>query len=126
MCFRVLVSKEGPDFVAHALEADIIGHGETPDEALDELAEALSCQITFALQKGDHSLIFRDAPQEVLKKWEQARDSRTFSDVQESHRGKPGLKRSASIRPGPKAEYLVYSERDLKALRNNKLELVGA
>ena len=58
----VLGYKEHDDWVAHALEMDIIGVGDTWEDALSVLGENIHAQVSFAKYRGDDSLIFQPAP----------------------------------------------------------------
>ena len=62
----VLGYREDGDWVAHALEMDVIGVGDTWEEALSELDGNIHAQIAFAKDLGDDSLIFRPAPAEFF------------------------------------------------------------
>ena len=50
---------EDGDWVAHALEMDVIGVGDTWKEALEELDGNVQAHISFAKFKKDNSLIFQ-------------------------------------------------------------------
>jgi hypothetical protein len=69
---RALVSRENGEFVARALEMDLIGYGATPDEAVKELIEAVEAQITFSLHKKNPSMLIFRAEEEYFKRWEEA------------------------------------------------------
>jgi hypothetical protein len=47
--------------VAHCLEMDLKGRGETEDEAMGELATLIGAQVSFAYQKGEPGLIYHPA-----------------------------------------------------------------
>jgi len=72
LSFKVLEYKEDGEYVAHALEADLLGCGASPAAAIKELKEALDAQISFAMHKGDLGLITHPAPQEFFDRWEAA------------------------------------------------------
>lgn len=69
---RVLLSRDGSSFVAHALEMDLVAYGKTESDSLKELDTLVRNQISFAIEKGeDHLMQFR-APQEYFDEWEKA------------------------------------------------------
>jgi hypothetical protein len=69
---RVLIYPEDNEFVAHALEMDLLGYGSTEADAIKELSDLVRCQISFAHQKNDDSLLIFPAPKEYFKRWEAA------------------------------------------------------
>ena len=70
---RVLVYQDRDGaYVAHALETDLIGEGSSPNKAMTDLRNALEAQITFAIQVGNTSMIQRQAPAEIVTRWEKA------------------------------------------------------
>lgn len=69
---RVLISREDDQYVAHGLEMDLLGYGNTEEAALKDLFEAIRCQITFAVQQGNDDLLTITAPAEYIKRWEEA------------------------------------------------------
>ena len=72
LTFRVLVSKEDDEYIAHALEIDLVGTGTTPEEAQKDLKESILCQITFAAQHNDSGLLGHAAPPDYFERWEKA------------------------------------------------------
>lgn len=70
---RVLLYHEDGEFVARALELDLVGFGATEKEALNELAENVDTQIEFARFKDDLSLLWANADPELFHRWENAR-----------------------------------------------------
>ena len=68
--------------VAHALEMDVIGVGDTWGEALGELAENIRAQVSFARYREDASLIFQPAPPEMFERFRQARGANASSNGQ--------------------------------------------
>jgi len=59
-------------YVAHALETDLIGEGNSPNKAMTDLRNAMEAQITFAIQMGNTGMIQRQAPAEIITRWEKA------------------------------------------------------
>jgi len=45
---RVLIYKDGRQFVAHALDYDLLGYGDTEEEARRELEKVVENQLSFA------------------------------------------------------------------------------
>lgn len=72
LCFRVLLYQEGSEYVAHALEMDLIGEGSSPNKALNDLRATIEAQISFAVFHGDPSLANFPAPPDVYARWEKA------------------------------------------------------
>lgn len=69
MVFRALVTKE-PDeeaYCALCLELDIAADGMSPEEAIQNLQEAVSLYVDCALKEHDYAALFRPAPKE---QWE--------------------------------------------------------
>ena len=50
LAIRVLLSKEDGQFVAHALELDLVAYGDTEKEVRKSLHDAIVAQLTFAAQ----------------------------------------------------------------------------
>jgi hypothetical protein len=70
--FRVLVYKEIGQFVAHALEVDVLAYGKTADAAVDELSNVIDNQLNFARLKRDERLLHFPAEKELFDRWEAA------------------------------------------------------
>lgn len=71
LSIRILVYPEDGEILAHALEMDIVSCGDTPEQALEHLLDDVKNQISFAIWKGDLSLIYKMAPQEIVDRWEE-------------------------------------------------------
>jgi len=68
---RVLIYKEGSQFVAHALDYDLLGCGRTEEEARRELEQLVANQVSFAAATKEKSeMINFPAPKEFFKRWE--------------------------------------------------------
>ncbi|MCB9479439.1 MAG: hypothetical protein H6684_07730 [Deltaproteobacteria bacterium] len=65
----VLIYDEDESRVAHCLEMDLKGHGKTDRKALDELAEMVEMQISFALQRGEHGLLYHPADESLFRRF---------------------------------------------------------
>ncbi|MBA2269779.1 MAG: hypothetical protein H0W20_04160 [Chthoniobacterales bacterium] len=106
LTIRVLIYKEGDQFVAHALEFDIIAYGKTEAAAKKELEMLLDNQLSFAACLGKPDIVHFPAPKEFFERWEKANQARLRGEtVTESLRlhGKPAV--------------FVYSEDELRKLR---------
>lgn len=62
-------------WVAHALEMDIVGVGETWEQAQAVLFENIEAQVSFAKYRGDDSLIFQPAPAHMFQKFREVREA---------------------------------------------------
>jgi hypothetical protein len=69
---RVLIYKEDDRFVAHALDFDLLGYGDTEDEAKEELQELVANQMMFSHGKNKPEMINFAAPKEFFDRWEEA------------------------------------------------------
>jgi predicted RNase H-like HicB family nuclease len=58
---RVIFYKEGDTWLAHCLEFDLIGDGETREEALERLWEAMTIQIEVSLEHNNPANLFNPA-----------------------------------------------------------------
>ena len=72
LVIRVLIYKDGDQFVAHALELDIPAYGATEEAAKKELEALVENQLSFAASKGKQEIIYFLAPQEFFDRWETA------------------------------------------------------
>jgi hypothetical protein len=69
---RVLVTQDKDGFTAHALEIDLVGCGDSYEEAISELEQMISAQIGFVSSVNDPGLLNFRAPQEFFDRWEAA------------------------------------------------------
>jgi len=69
---KVLLYKEGGQFVAHALEMDLLGYGRTRNAAVKELRGLVKAQISFARNMDDDSLLLFPAEREYFERWDAA------------------------------------------------------
>jgi hypothetical protein len=69
---RVLLSEDDGQFVAHALEMDLVAYGKTEKEATKELNTLVRNQMSFAIEKQEQHLMYFRAPDEYFEKWEKA------------------------------------------------------
>lgn len=67
MKFKVVFYRESGRFIAHALEFDLIGDGDTHEEALECLGKAIGMQVDFAMESTNGpAVLFRQAPPEIV------------------------------------------------------------
>lgn len=68
LSFRVLgyVRPDGT-YAAHCLETDLVGYGDSPETALDNLVELTDMQISFAKYKNKPSLLYKTAPPHIFE-----------------------------------------------------------
>jgi hypothetical protein len=127
LSFRVVVYRDGDDWCAHSLELDIVGCGDNPDQAWSELIASIECQVSFALQTGDPSLIYKQAPAEIVDLWE-ATNRKSVEELFSSSHSSRGTRPSRSQKQvqsdGPLAKFYGLSGRNLDDLRKNRMELV--
>ncbi len=69
----VLGYREDGDWVALALEMDIRGYGSTFEDALEDLAELVEMQVSFAVQKGWPDSVWKPAEPVWYKMWAEVR-----------------------------------------------------
>ena len=63
----VLGYREGEKWVAHCMEMDILGYGDTQREALKDLMDLITMQVTFAFAQGRPDLLYSPAPPEFQR-----------------------------------------------------------
>jgi hypothetical protein len=68
----ILGYREEGEWVALALELDLRGYGAGWDEALSEVRDLVQMQISFAYEKGQPDMIWRDAEPEYWERFRQA------------------------------------------------------
>lgn len=72
---RVLIYRDEGNYVAHALEMDLVAYGKTEKAALSELQRLIACQVSFAIAKGEEHLILFPAERALFDRWEAAQNS---------------------------------------------------
>jgi hypothetical protein len=107
LSIRVLIYREGAQFVAHALELDVLASGNSESAAKKALERLLDNQLSFAACLGIPEAIHFPAPQEFFDRWEKANRLRLT--------GKPVSEKSLALHGKPSV--FVYSQDDLKKLR---------
>ena len=112
LAIRVLISKEARNFLAHALELDLVAEGGTEEEALKELSETICAQLSFAAHMENPDLINHPAPAEYFKHWEEASRLALYGIV----------RREKATTFKTKAVFLGISGEELKSIRSKKGE----
>ena len=106
---RVLIYKEGNQFVAHALDYDLLGYGRTEEEARRELEQVVENQLSFvATTKQKPEMINFPAPKEFFKRWERVNRAQQI--------GKKTRSKSWGL--ATKAAVIGFTLGELKKLRN--------
>lgn len=75
---KVLGYFEDGEWVAHALELDLVGTGDSFEAASEELKGAIDAQVSFAIEQGNVDLIFKSAPKKYWTIYNKAQRD-TFS-----------------------------------------------
>ena len=108
---RVLIYKDGRQFVAHALDYDLLGYGDTEEEARRELEKVVENQLSFAAAtKEKPEMINFPAPKEFFKRWERVN--------QAQRSGKMTRHKSTGLTT--KAAVIGFTRSELKKLRNHR------
>lgn len=64
-----VVYKEGQEFVAHALQLDLVVTAPTEEQAVRDLLDVIIAQVTDAFENDNLKYLFRSAPSEAWEKW---------------------------------------------------------
>lgn len=64
-------------WVAHCLETDLVSQGNDPAHALEMMAEAIELVARHNIEKGRPPIVYRNAPVEVYRMFENAKDIAT-------------------------------------------------
>ena len=112
---RVLIYREDGEFVARALEMDLLGFGKTERAAVESLKQAVEAQISFAHQMNDAGLIGFSAEVEYFKRWEEAQKKALRAEIL-------GDK---SVKVTARAFRISFTLADLKALRTRRFKQTG-
>jgi hypothetical protein len=110
LSIRVLIYKEDDQFVAHALELDVLAYGDTEANAKKELESLLDNQVAFAACLGKPEIVNFPAPQEFFDRWEKANQAKLRGEKQNEK----------SIALYGKPVVFVYSQDELKKLRTSR------
>lgn len=92
---RVLVYQEDGEWVAHLLEMDLVGTGETPDAAETELFQAFEAQLTYCSQNNLNPLF--PAPKEFFDLWDAVQQEELVSFVMTPDRKQADPHRRARV-----------------------------
>lgn len=79
---RVLTTYEDGEWIAHLLEMDLVGTGQTAEEAQADLKEAFEAQVSFCMQNDLDP--FFPAPQHLFDVWERIQRQELCSFVKET------------------------------------------
>lgn len=109
---RALLCQEDGQWAARALEMDLLGYGDSPKEALEDLRQAVFAQISFAHQKEDESLLLFRAGEEFFERWEEAQRSAL----------RRGISDDAAIELKAIAEMISFTKEELKGLRGQRFK----
>jgi len=71
---RIVFYREAGRWVAHCLEFDVCGDGDTKDEALRSLDTSIQLQVDESLEHGNPRNLFSPAPSEAWEKFFAGRD----------------------------------------------------
>ena len=93
----VLGYMEDGQWVAHALEMDVIGVGDTWEGACAELKENIIAHVSFAKYLGDESLILQPAPPRLFERFRQAQKAELQSLFNQAQQDSLGDFRSEAI-----------------------------
>src|SRR6266571_1283494 len=86
MFTRVLIYKEGGQFVAHALDYDLLGYGRTEENARRELEQLVENQLSFAgATKNRCEMINFPAPKEFFRRWERVNEAQRSGKKPRNH-----------------------------------------
>jgi len=107
---RALLCYDDGEWVARALELDLLGYGKTQDEAINDLKGAVESQITFAHQMKDAGLLPFPSEQEYFKRWEEAQNTAVRS----------GMLGDTKLNMKVRAVFIALTGDNLKALRKQR------
>lgn len=107
LSIRVLIYREGRKFVAHALDLDILGYGDTENASKKDLEGLVNNQLSFAAGMGSPESVYFAAPKEFFDRWERAHQAQL--------EGVRSPEKSTGF--DAKATVFVYSSENLKKLQ---------
>ncbi|HEB83435.1 MAG TPA: type II toxin-antitoxin system HicB family antitoxin [Bacteroidetes bacterium] len=87
--FRVILFKESGEeyFVAHCLEMDVVSHGETANEALENLIEAMAFHVEYYIDNHMEDQIMTPAPPELWTRF-MSREAESSETIRFGRRGR--------------------------------------
>jgi predicted RNase H-like HicB family nuclease len=106
---RYVIYPEDGCWVAHSLELDIIGCGETPREAVEELKSNADAHLSYA--RFANTDPFRAAPKKIQNLWQKANES--------AFKAPTKVRKGVSVRPAGRrvdADVLKWNSRQLSEL----------
>ena len=109
---RVLLYPEENEWVARALELDLLGYGKTQTAAIGELKAAVGAQLSFAHQMRDDSLLPFPAEQEYFRRWEEAQSKALRS----------GIVGDKSVKLEARAAVISLTASELKVIRKRRFK----
>lgn len=104
---HVLIYQEDGEWLAHLLEMDLVGAGETAEEAQASLHDAFEAQITFCVQENVDP--FRPAPAKYFRMWNKIQRELSKSLFKPSPRP-----------PTRMATYMEFTEKDRSRYERRK------
>jgi hypothetical protein len=78
---NVLIYREGSEWTALALEMNVRGYGPSRQDALKDVIEMLSAQVSFAVEMRHPESVWNRAEQKYWEMWEQARRSEFVAEA---------------------------------------------
>lgn len=105
---RVLIYKEGGKFVAHALDLDLLGYGNTENSAKKELERLVANQLSFSAIKEKPEMVNFPAPKEFFRRWEKASRAQLSGE----------LTAEKPCKLSTKATVIGFAVQELKKLRH--------
>jgi hypothetical protein len=99
----VLGYREDGEWVALVLEMDLRGYGATWEEALDEVRELALMQTSFAHEKGQPEMIWKDAEPQYWEQFRRAQRAGVVAPAGETASGRPELHAGVLKLPPPHA-----------------------
>lgn len=109
---RVLLiyDEEEKQYIAHALEFDLIGTGKSRKAAQNNLLEMIRTQLEYAVAEEDSGIILHEAPKEYFEQWENARKRHLLdvvADIVKEHRHETSARKQVSALMFPFSEIAV-------------------
>ena len=74
MPIRVVFYREEERTIAHCLELDLLGDGDTREEAIERLSQAIRIQVEASVEFGNPRNLFRPADSEIFQMYAAGRD----------------------------------------------------
>lgn len=66
---RILVYTEDGQYVAHAIDMDLIGEAPSPNGAVGALKQAIEAQVSFAVHKGNTGMVYFKCSRALENRW---------------------------------------------------------